>query len=64
MLIIQLVVRLYTLHVVYLILMLPNKSILGPFDYGFVKSRLGKLKSKLGTQLLPDFCEKVDFTRL
>ena len=51
MLITQLVERLYTLHVVYLILMLPNKSILGPFDYGFVKSRLGKLKSKLGTQL-------------
>ena len=29
--------------------------------YGFVKSRLWKSKSKLGTRLLLDFCQKVDF---
>ena len=30
-------------------------------EYGFVKSRLWKSKSKLGTRLLLDFCQKVDF---
>ena len=30
-------------------------------NYGFVKSRLWKSKSKSGTQLLLDFCQKVDF---
>ena len=30
-------------------------------NYGFVYSRLWKSKSKLGTQLLLDFCKRIDF---
>ena len=33
-------------------------------QYGFVKSRLWKSKSKLGTRLLLNFCPKVDYSAL